>query len=58
MELVCWTPIGVAQPRRTHVIWNRPMLVDLVLWALLALCILYLFPTLTLDQFLTTSTVR
>jgi 4-hydroxybenzoate polyprenyltransferase len=43
---------GMKQPERMFL--DKPMLVNLVVWALVALFILYLFPAATFDQFLTT----
>jgi 4-hydroxybenzoate polyprenyltransferase len=42
---------GMKRPERMFL--DGPMLGNLILWALVAMVVLYLFPTLTLDQFLT-----
>ena len=47
---------GMNRPERMFL--DKPMLVNLVVWALVALFILYLFPTVTFEQFLTTTPVQ
>ena len=47
---------GMQRPERMFL--DRPMLVNLLVWGIVTMFILYLFPTASFEQFLTTSALR